>query len=88
MPVSTLTKRGQTTIPKAVIAVLKLQPSQRIVYRIDGDRVTMEAAEDNLNRLYGSFQRPGKEPLTAKAQRERFGRHLAERTTPPKAVGP
>lgn len=86
MPVSTLTKRGQTTIPKAVIAALRLQPSQRIVYRIDGDRVTMEAAEDNLNRLYGTFQKPGKGALTPQAQREGFGRHLAERATPPKAA--
>lgn len=79
MPTSTLTKKGQTTLPKAVIEALKLKPAQRIVYLIKGDCVTMEAAEESLNRLCGSFSRPDKAPLTPRAQRDGFGRHLGQR---------
>jgi len=41
---STLTSKNQTTIPKAVIEALKLQPSDQLVYEIEPDgRVLLSA---------------------------------------------
>ena len=41
---STLTRKHQTTIPKAVVEALKLQPSDQLVYEIEKDgRVILTA---------------------------------------------
>ena len=37
---STVTKKGQTTIPGAVRQALRIQPGDRLQYEIDGDQVT------------------------------------------------
>ena len=36
---STVTKRGQTTIPGAIRQALRIQPGDRLQYEIDGDQV-------------------------------------------------
>ena len=37
---STVTKKGQTTIPGAVRRALRIQPGDRLQYQIEGDQVT------------------------------------------------
>ena len=37
---STVTKKGQTTIPGAIREALRIQPGDRLQYEIDGDKVT------------------------------------------------
>jgi antitoxin PrlF len=41
-PVSRITSKSQTVIPKAVRAKLGLKPGDMLRYRIDGDRVVLE----------------------------------------------
>lgn len=76
-PVSTLTAKGQTTIPKTVREALGLGPSDRIVYRIEGDRVVMEAAEQSVDELYGAFRRPHMPAMDSKALRSEFEQGVA-----------
>jgi antitoxin PrlF len=38
---STVTKKGQTTIPGAVREALRIQPGDRLEYAIDGNRATI-----------------------------------------------
>ena len=79
MPVSTLTAKGQTTVPKKVRDALGLKPSDRIVYRIEDRRVVMEAAEQSVDELYGAFERPQMAPMDSRALRSEFEEDTARR---------
>lgn len=88
MPASILTLKGQTTIPKAVIDALGLKPSSRIVYRIDADRVVMEAADKALLNAYGSFERSDKKPLSPAEMKAGFRRSVADKLMRKKEPSP
>ncbi len=54
MPVSTLTSKGQTTIPKAVRDRLGLRPGDRLNFIVEVDgRVTVSAAKQRAADLKG-----------------------------------
>jgi antitoxin PrlF len=40
-PISTVTSKGQTTLPRAVREALSLSPGDRVVYDIEGDAVVI-----------------------------------------------
>ena len=40
MPHSTVTKKGQTTIPGEIRDALRIKPGDRLQYQIEGDHVT------------------------------------------------
>jgi len=79
MSTSILTKRGQTTIPREVRRALGLAPSDRISYRIEGDHVTMTAAEHAVDELFGVFKKDGNEPVDYNALRQQFATETALR---------
>lgn len=54
MSTSILTKKGQTTIPKNVRAALGLEPNDRILYVIEGAKVTLKPLKGNILDLRGS----------------------------------
>lgn len=54
MPVSVLTNKGQTTIPKDVRNYLGLKPNDRIFYMIEGERVVLKPLKENILDLRGS----------------------------------
>ena len=65
MTTSTLTRKNQTTIPKAVVKALGLVPSAQLVYEIDGDRVVLTAKTATFASLAGSFyKKPGQKART------------------------
>ncbi len=41
MPHSTVTKKGQTTIPGEVREALRIKPGDRLDYKVEGDRVVI-----------------------------------------------
>ncbi len=58
---STLTSKNQTTIPKAVVVALKLQPSDQLVYEIEKDgRVILTAKTGTFASVAASMPRKGK----------------------------
>ncbi len=60
---SKLTAKNQTTIPKAVVAVLQIKPSSLLLYEIEPDgRVILSAKSATFAELADSFpaRRPGK----------------------------
>jgi AbrB family looped-hinge helix DNA binding protein len=63
---STLTDRGQTTIPAAVRKALGLQPRQQITYEVREDGVLIRAERETLTDLAGSIR--SAVPLATKAQ--------------------
>jgi len=61
MPHSTLTQKGQTTIPGEVRRALKLRPGDRLEYRIEGDRAIIRV-QPGAGALKGALaSRRGKE---------------------------
>lgn len=72
MAISTLTSKGQVTIPKQVRERLALREGDRLVFRIDdhGDLVVRPAAGASLGRLPGLLQHLAKErPVSAEEMR-------------------
>ena len=62
---STLTAKGQTTIPKEIREHLKLQPGHRIEYVVDEvGRVVLRPATYDIRDLHGILERPGQPTVT------------------------
>jgi len=56
MITSTITKRGQTTIPRKVRDALKLESGQRLVYEIEEDKVVLRS-DPGLLASFGVLKR-------------------------------
>ncbi len=67
---STITRKGQTTVPVSVRKVLGLSLHQRLAYRISGSRVTLEAVHSEINQLAGALAGPGNARDKAKNRQE------------------
>jgi AbrB family looped-hinge helix DNA binding protein len=61
VPVSTITAKGQTTIPKKIRDHLKLQPGDKVDFIIveDGRKVVLEPATLDVRELEGMLHKPG-----------------------------
>jgi AbrB family looped-hinge helix DNA binding protein len=64
--VTTLTQRGQVTVPVEVRRLLGLKPRDRLAFTIDGDEIRVRPATFSLESAYGSV-RPRKRPEDFKA---------------------
>ena len=58
MTESSITKKGQTTLPKPVREVLGLQPGDRVRYVISGGEVRIMPVRP-INRLFGTLRHDG-----------------------------
>jgi antitoxin PrlF len=78
---STITTKGQTTVPREVRRHLGLGPRQKIIYELGSDGVRLHAAGASLAGLAGVLA-GGKSALDKSAERvayreARAGRHKA-----------
>ena len=76
---STLTRKNQTTVPKAVTEALGMKPADQFLYEIEADHVILRA---RTGRLADLLQEPPpapppKRPPTPAEIDEAVGRHLA-----------
>ena len=54
--VSTITAKGQTTVPKAVRKVLGVNAGDRIAFRVEGQQVSIHTVEaEHIDPLVGRF---------------------------------
>ena len=79
MPSSTITTKGQTTIPWAVREHLNLQAGDRVDFIIQDDHtVLLKPATIDVSQLKGLLRRRGSKPISLEhmkqAVRERFQR--------------
>jgi antitoxin PrlF len=79
MPSSTVTQKGQTTIPKEIRDYLGLRPGNRVDYVVDETgNVVMRPATYDIRDLHGVLQRPGRKALSVEDMnrviRQRHGR--------------
>jgi AbrB family looped-hinge helix DNA binding protein len=64
MPTTTLTSKGQTTIPREVREFLKLKSGDRLEFKLnpDGNTVTLKAANIDVLTLRGMLKRKEMKP--------------------------
>ncbi|WP_272504460.1 type II toxin-antitoxin system PrlF family antitoxin [Salinibacter ruber] len=78
MPTSTLTTRGQTTIPKPIREALGLQPGDRVEFILHGDRVLLRRAGADLSALDGMLDRSGQELISTGEMDNAIGTAISE----------
>ena len=71
MHLSTVTSKGQTTIPKEVREFLHLKPKDKIVYIPDGKRVFLTPINGTILDLKGVVKHPSKRPINFLKLREK-----------------
>ncbi|MEW5745624.1 MAG: type II toxin-antitoxin system PrlF family antitoxin [Nitrospirota bacterium] len=65
MPVSLITSKGQTTIPKRIREHLHLNPGDKINFVIQNDgKVVLQPATVDIKELEGILHRPGMKPVS------------------------
>jgi AbrB family looped-hinge helix DNA binding protein len=79
MATSTVTSKGQTTIPKEIRDHLKLRPGNRLDFIVEADgRVVLRPAQYDIRELHGLLQRQGQKRLSVddmkRVIRDRHGR--------------
>ncbi len=74
---STMTQKGQVTIPAAVRARLGLQPKDKVRFEVEGDEVKLKPAPSKLLAGYGAVP-PRKQPEEWAQVREEAERLVAE----------
>lgn len=76
---STITSKGQVTLPIEIRRVLGVGPSDRVSFVVDGDQVRVQPARDVVSRTAGALRAffPG-QPLSAEDERRLFEEAVAE----------
>ena len=77
---TTVTEKGQVTIPADVRATLGLKPKDKVIFEVEGDVAKMRRAPSKVARWYGSVT-PKRRPEDFRALREEFEQGVAEDVT-------
>ena len=67
MPTSTMTSKGQTTVPKQIREALDLEPGAKLRWEVSGGKVAITTDRPALYALQG-FIKHGPDALTAVAE--------------------
>ena len=80
MPSSTLTSKGQTTIPREIRERLCLRPGDRIDFVAHDDgSVTLHARNRPVSALAGFLYRPGQKPANVREMHDAVAEGAVER---------
>ncbi len=74
---TTMTTKGQVTIPAEIRAKLGLRPRDRVQFELEGDSVRLRRAESRIERHFGAVRTPAG-PLDWREEREAFEEGVAE----------
>ena len=66
METSTLTQKGQATIPKRIRDFLGIQPHEQIAFHIKGESVIIERASFFTDELAGALKKHAIQPIPSK----------------------
>jgi AbrB family looped-hinge helix DNA binding protein len=77
MRATTLTTKGQVTIPAEIRARLGLKPHDKLVFEVDGDTAKLRKVESTIESMYGSVK-PRKRPEDFRKLREGFEQGVAD----------
>ena len=68
---TTMTQKGQVTVPAEIRARLGLKPRDRVRFELDGDEVKLTAAPSRIARHFGAVRATGQR-LDAAQERQAF----------------
>ncbi|MGH2460050.1 MAG: AbrB/MazE/SpoVT family DNA-binding domain-containing protein [Chloroflexota bacterium] len=74
---TTLTQKGQVTIPAEVRRALGLKPRDKVTFELDGDVARIRRAASKIARWYGAVA-PRERPEDFREAREQFEKEVAE----------
>jgi AbrB family looped-hinge helix DNA binding protein len=77
MKATTITTKGQVTIPADIRARLGLKPHDKVVFDLDGDTARLRKIESAIEAIYGSVQ-PRNRPEDFRKLREDFEQGVAD----------
>ncbi|MGH7343157.1 MAG: AbrB/MazE/SpoVT family DNA-binding domain-containing protein [Candidatus Rokuibacteriota bacterium] len=78
MPTSTITSKGQITIPKAVRERLDWRTGDRLDFTVEASgRVIVELATGDIRELRGLLHRPGRKAVSVEEMNETIRRSAA-----------
>jgi len=81
MPTSTLTSRGQTTIPKPIREALQLRPGDQVEFILQDEQVVLRRAGADLTALDGMIDRSEREPVSVEKMDEAIERAATRNIT-------
>jgi bifunctional DNA-binding transcriptional regulator/antitoxin component of YhaV-PrlF toxin-antitoxin module len=70
MPHSTLTIKGQATIPLVIRRFLKVKPRDKIAFRIDNGKVLLEPVQSCPEALFGKYGKSHGKKMSVKDMNE------------------
>lgn len=76
---STLTRKGQTTVPKEVRELLRLSPRQKIAFVVEEGKVTLEPATTSIKDLLALLPPAPAKPKRGLSMKEIRRRYKAAR---------
>ena len=78
---STVTRKGQTTIPKKIRELLAIKPNDKLFYIIEEDKVVLKPLQGNILELKGSVacNKKSSDPLKIrKATLKKISKNIVE----------
>lgn len=79
MPTSTLTRKGQTTVPKEIREYLGIESGDRIEYTVDAEgRVVLTPSTVDISELDGLLARRGKKRASLAEMQRAIEREAAK----------
>lgn len=76
MPSSTVTSKGQVTIPKPIRKALRVEPGDHVEFIVDAKgHVLVRAATSDLSVLKGLLARPKRRPVSVEAMNAAIRKH-------------
>lgn len=80
MPTTTVTSKGQVTIPKQIRDFLRLKSGDRIDFDIDvSGKVVVRPGGADVTALHGILRRPGRRPVSLKTMQAAIVKHHRRR---------
>jgi AbrB family looped-hinge helix DNA binding protein len=73
---TTMTQKGQVTVPAEIRARLGLKPRDRVRFELEGDAVRLRPAPSRIARHFGAVPVSGT-PLSAEQERQAFEEGVA-----------
>jgi antitoxin PrlF len=79
MTLSTITSKGQITIPKAIREKLMIDTGDKIEFILTSDREALiRPISKTVDELFGKLNQPGIKPISIQAMDEAISRKLKE----------
>lgn len=77
---STVTQKGQVTIPKPIRDIMGIDQGSELLFVDDGDKVIVEKVNNDLEAVYGAVKHEGG-PIDFDKLREQTKKAVAEKVT-------